>query len=171
VTIRALINLEARNSKSSQMNPRGVRWTLLISPQARRQTEAIAFRLSGRIGDAECAITREALEVHFWLSVGADASRMLWTFVDGRNRIVAVAERKMRARPGQPVRLNSHDFSAKRSADLNPRTATFQTRSRPRSQSPIGKSKHKSTTVQMLIISFMSNCVGILTILHPRCLS
>ncbi len=27
---------------------------------------AIAFRLSGRIGDAECAISREALEVHFW---------------------------------------------------------------------------------------------------------
>ena len=75
---------------------------------------AIAFRLSGRIGDVECAITREALEVHFWLPVGADASRMLRTFADGRNRIVAVAERKMRARPGQPVRLNSHDFSAKR---------------------------------------------------------
>jgi hypothetical protein len=74
----------------------------------------IAFRLPGRIGGAECAITREALEVHFWLPVGADTSRMLRTFADGRNRIVAVAERKMLARPDQPVRLTGNDFMAKR---------------------------------------------------------
>ncbi|MGB8417862.1 DUF1488 family protein [Paraburkholderia sp.] len=74
----------------------------------------IAFRLSERMGSAECAITREALEVHFWLPVGADASRTLRTFADGQDRIVAIAERKMRVRPGQPVRLTSHDFSAKR---------------------------------------------------------
>ena len=70
----------------------------------------IAFRLPGRIDGTECAITREALEVHFWLPVGADASRMLRTFADGRNRIVAIAERKIRARPSHPVRLTSHDF-------------------------------------------------------------
>jgi hypothetical protein len=74
----------------------------------------IAFRLSERMGSAECAITREALEVHFWLPPGADASRMLKTFANGRNRIVAVAERKMLARPDQPVRLTSNDFITKR---------------------------------------------------------
>ena len=74
----------------------------------------IAFRLPGRIGGAECAIPREALEVHFWLPVGADTSRMLRTFADGRNRIVAVAERKMLARPDQPVRLTGNDFMTKR---------------------------------------------------------
>jgi hypothetical protein len=73
----------------------------------------IAFRLPGRIGGAECAITREALEVHFWLPLGADTSRMLRTFADGRNRIVAVAERKMLARPDQPVRLTGNDFMTK----------------------------------------------------------
>ncbi|MFM0236208.1 hypothetical protein PQR26_39470 [Paraburkholderia sediminicola] len=36
--------------------------------------------------------------------------RRLKAFDNGRNRIVAVAERKIRARPGQPVRLTSHDF-------------------------------------------------------------
>jgi hypothetical protein len=70
----------------------------------------IDFRLSSAIGFTECAIAREALEVHFWLSPRADASRMLKAFDDGRNRIIAVAERKMRARPGHPVRLSSRDF-------------------------------------------------------------
>ncbi|MGF6652211.1 hypothetical protein OKW34_002773 [Paraburkholderia youngii] len=39
--------------------------------------------------------------------------RLLKTFVDGRNRIVAVAERKMWVQPGQLVRLASFVFSAK----------------------------------------------------------
>jgi hypothetical protein len=39
---------------------------------------------------------------------------MLRTFADGRNRIVAVAERKMLARPDQPVRLTGNDFMTKR---------------------------------------------------------
>ncbi|MFL9921644.1 DUF1488 family protein [Paraburkholderia fungorum] len=83
-------------------------------PSVSADGSRITFRLSERIGSAECAITREALEAHFWLPVGADASRMLRTFVDGRNRIVATAERKTRARPGHPIRLTSHDFATKR---------------------------------------------------------
>jgi Protein of unknown function (DUF1488) len=74
----------------------------------------VVFRLSERMGGTECAVTREALELHFWLPVGAGASRMLRTFGDGRNRIVAAAERKMLARPDHPVRLTSNDFIAKR---------------------------------------------------------
>lgn len=71
----------------------------------------IAFRLSARMGGAGCAITREALEDHFWLSPGADAGRMLKTFADGQKRILAVAERKIRVHPDQPVRLTSVDFA------------------------------------------------------------
>lgn len=71
----------------------------------------IAFRLSARMGGAGCAITREALEHHFWLSPDADVNRMLKTFAEGQKRIVAIAERKVLVRPGQPVRLTSSDFA------------------------------------------------------------
>jgi hypothetical protein len=81
-----------------------------FAPNVSADGSRIDFRLSNPTGFTDCAITREALEVHFWLSPRADASRFLKTFDDGRNRIVAVAERKMRARPGYPVRLTSYDF-------------------------------------------------------------
>ncbi|WP_175773348.1 DUF1488 family protein [Paraburkholderia phenazinium] len=74
----------------------------------------VAFRLSGRMSGAECAITRQALEDHFWLPRGADAHRMLKTFIDGQKRIAAIAERKSLTQPGQPIRLSSGDFAAKR---------------------------------------------------------
>lgn len=35
---------------------------------------------------------------------------MLKAFADGRNRIVAVAQRKLRARPDEPLRLTVNDF-------------------------------------------------------------
>ncbi|MCP2092032.1 UNVERIFIED_ORG: hypothetical protein J2Y81_008138 [Paraburkholderia sediminicola] len=81
-----------------------------FAPSLSPDGSKIAFRLSGRTGSAECAISREALEAHFWLPPGADEVRTLKAFDDGRNRIAAVAERKKRARPDQPVRLTSHDF-------------------------------------------------------------
>ncbi|MFL9989462.1 DUF1488 family protein [Paraburkholderia sediminicola] len=74
----------------------------------------IDFWLPEAIGFTLYAVTREALEVHFWLSPQADENRMLKMFYDGRNRIVALAERKMRGRPGHPVRLACHDFIAGR---------------------------------------------------------
>jgi hypothetical protein len=75
---------------------------LNFAPSLLPDGSKIAFRLSERTGSAECAISREALEAHFWLPPGADEVRTLKAFDDGRNRIVAVAERKLRARPGQP---------------------------------------------------------------------
>ncbi|MFL9912838.1 DUF1488 family protein [Paraburkholderia sp. RL17-337-BIB-A] len=64
----------------------------------------IDFRLAQATDFAECAITREALEVHFWLPPRAKASRMLKAFDDGRNRVVAVAQRKMRF--GRAIRFD-----------------------------------------------------------------
>ncbi|WP_307857222.1 DUF1488 family protein [Paraburkholderia aspalathi] len=86
----------------------------LISRQACPQTEAKlpSGRLTGPA--SQCAITREALEAHFWLPPGANEVRTLKTFVDGRERIIAVAERKMRARPDRPVLLTVGDFLGKR---------------------------------------------------------
>jgi Tol biopolymer transport system component len=85
-----------------------------FAPSVSPDGSKIVFRLSERTGFAECAISREALEAHFWLPAGADEVRMLNTFADGCERIIAVAERKRRARPDQPVRLTIADFVAKR---------------------------------------------------------
>ncbi|MFM0551253.1 DUF1488 family protein [Paraburkholderia sediminicola] len=85
-----------------------------FAPTVSPDGSKIAFPLSERTGFAKCVISREALEEHFWLPPGADEVRMLKTFADGRERIIAVAERKMRARPHQPVRITVADFLGKR---------------------------------------------------------
>lgn len=77
-----------------------------VSPDGR----AVIFILSTRGRDVECVIARDALEDHFWLPRGADATRTLRAFENGRNRIVAVAERKLLARPDEPLRLAVNDF-------------------------------------------------------------
>ena len=69
------------------------------------------FQISSRGRDFECAVTREALEQHFWLQRAADDVRVLQTFEDGRKRITAIAERKMLARPGEKVLLTIDDFT------------------------------------------------------------
>nr|WP_023842671.1 DUF1488 domain-containing protein [Burkholderia sp. M701]BAO19129.1 protein of unknown function DUF1488 [Burkholderia sp. M701] len=74
----------------------------------------VIFQLLSRGHDVECAITREALEQHFWLRRDADDARVLQTFEDGRKRITAIAERKLLARPGDKVLLTSDDFSTRR---------------------------------------------------------
>ncbi|MGY6258693.1 DUF1488 family protein [Paraburkholderia caledonica] len=84
--------------------------TPVVPPDGR----TIVFHLSGRQREVECAITREALVECFWLPADADSDRMLKKFADGRQRIIAVAERRMRARPDQTIELTIADFLAKR---------------------------------------------------------
>ncbi|MFM0342285.1 DUF1488 family protein [Paraburkholderia fungorum] len=71
---------------------------------------AVSFMLSIRGREIEGAVAREALEEHFWLPRGADVTRTLRTFENGRNRIIAVAQRKLLARPDEPLRLTVSDF-------------------------------------------------------------
>ncbi|MFL9937325.1 DUF1488 family protein [Paraburkholderia sp. RL18-103-BIB-C] len=85
-----------------------------LAPDVTADRRAIVFRLPGQRGDVECSITREALEEHFWLPAGADQARIFKAFADGRQRIVAVAERKVRLRPGELVQLNIDDFRIRR---------------------------------------------------------
>ncbi|USX06713.1 DUF1488 family protein [Paraburkholderia fungorum] len=80
-----------------------------VSPDGR----AVVFMLSIRGQEVEGAIARDALEEHFWLPRSSDATRTLKTFEQGRNRIVAVAQRKFLARPDEPLRLGVHDFVAR----------------------------------------------------------
>jgi hypothetical protein len=71
---------------------------------------AVVFMLSIRGREVEGAIARGALEDHFWLARSADPARTLKAFENGRNRIVAVAQRKLLARPDEPLRLTANDF-------------------------------------------------------------
>ena len=77
-----------------------------VSPDGR----AVVFMLSIRGREVEGAVAREALQEHFWLPRGADATRTLKTFENGRNRIVAVAQRKLLARPDERLWLTVNDF-------------------------------------------------------------
>jgi Protein of unknown function (DUF1488) len=74
---------------------------------------AVVFTLSVRGREVEGAVARDALEPHFWLPRGADAARTLRTFGNGRNRIVAVAQRKHLARPDEPLWLTASDFASR----------------------------------------------------------
>ena len=80
-----------------------------VSPDGR----AVVFTLSVRGREVEGAIARDALEEHFWLQRSADATRTLKTFENGRNRILAVAHRKLLARPDEPLWLTANDFVAR----------------------------------------------------------
>ncbi|AJZ56898.1 hypothetical protein OI25_7515 [Paraburkholderia fungorum] len=77
-----------------------------VSPDGR----VVVFMLSIRGREVEGEIARDALEEHFWLPRSADATRTLKIFENGRNRIVAVAQRKLLARPDEPLRLTVNDF-------------------------------------------------------------
>jgi len=77
-----------------------------ISPDGR----AVVFMLSIRGREVKGAIAREALEEHFWLPRSANPTRTLKTFESGRSRIVAVAQRKLLARPDEPLWLTVGDF-------------------------------------------------------------
>jgi hypothetical protein len=77
-----------------------------VSPDGR----AVVFMLSIRGREVKGAIARDALEEHFWLPRSAHATRTLKTFEHGRNRIVAVAQRKLLARPDERLSLTANDF-------------------------------------------------------------
>lgn len=74
---------------------------------------AVVFMLSIRGREVEGAIARDALEDHFWLPHSADPAHTLKAFENGRNRILAVAQRKLLARPDEPLWLTANDFVAR----------------------------------------------------------
>ncbi|WP_109481065.1 DUF1488 family protein [Paraburkholderia sp. C35] len=57
-----------------------------------------------------CAITRDALERHFWLERGAVVSHLTKAFGNGQQRIAAVAERKALAKGATQVLITADDF-------------------------------------------------------------
>ncbi|MFM0116903.1 DUF1488 family protein [Paraburkholderia nemoris] len=83
---------------------------LYRAPAVSLDGRVVVFMLSIRGREVEGAIARDALEEHFWLPRSADATRTLKTFENGRNRIIAVAQRKLLARPDEPLWLTVNDF-------------------------------------------------------------
>jgi Protein of unknown function (DUF1488) len=83
-------------------------------PSVSADGRAVIFQLSSRGRDLECAVTREALEQHFWVQPDASEARILKAFADGRKRIIAVAERKTRAHAGERIVLTVDDFGVRR---------------------------------------------------------
>jgi hypothetical protein len=81
-----------------------------FAPSVSADGRVVVFMLSIRGREVEGAVARDALEEHFWLPHDADATRTLRTFENGRNRIVAVAQRKLLAQPDEPLRLTVNDF-------------------------------------------------------------
>lgn len=60
---------------------------------------------------AQCSISRDALEQHFWAPTGGDDAHLLKAYLDGHKRIVAAVERRMLRAPDEPIKLNAADFS------------------------------------------------------------
>ena len=76
-----------------------------------RGGDSVEFEIQIRGKKLPCSITREALEDHFWLARQADEARLLRAFADGRERIVAIAERKARRLSAEAIKLTSLDFA------------------------------------------------------------
>jgi hypothetical protein len=72
--------------------------------------QAVTFDIVVQKRAIGCSITRDALERHFWLERGADASHLTKAFGNGERRIAAVAERKALARGASQVLITADDF-------------------------------------------------------------
>ncbi|QCP48305.1 DUF1488 domain-containing protein [Trinickia violacea] len=82
-------------------------------PSLAPDNRSVIFTLSIHGREAECSVLREALEQHFWVQPGAGDARILKAFADGRKRITAVAERKLRAHSDEQIVLTSADFEVR----------------------------------------------------------
>lgn len=83
---------------------------LTLSPDRK----LVMFVITVREREVPCTITRDALEQHFWVPVGASDVRILKAFEDGRKRIMAVAERKwlkLTPMPVARIALTAADFT------------------------------------------------------------
>jgi len=84
--------------------------TRSVEPTCVGGGHAVPFELidAGRV--VKCTVSRESLQHYFWLQPDADDARVLKIFNDGRQRIVAVAERKARRLATASIHLEAADF-------------------------------------------------------------
>lgn len=85
--------------------------TIDLEPQVLANHEGVAFGLVRENSVIECVITIATLETYFWLTPRATNAQILKTFLSGRSRIRAIAERKLLARKVTRLELTSSDFA------------------------------------------------------------
>jgi len=60
----------------------------------------------------QCAISRAALEQHFWVPVGAGEAHLLRAYLAGRKRIAVRVERRLLKNEREPIVLGADHFGA-----------------------------------------------------------
>ena len=85
-----------------------------LHPRVTPDGRSVVFVLPHRGREVACHVARDVLEQHFWVPSAASETRILQAFVDGRRRLVAMAERKMLAHGDEPVMLTMDDFINRR---------------------------------------------------------
>lgn len=60
----------------------------------------------------QCAISREALEHHFWAPAGAGEAHLLKAYLVGRKRIAVRVERRLLRKEREPIVLDTGHFTA-----------------------------------------------------------
>jgi hypothetical protein len=71
---------------------------------------AVVFHVSAGGREVRCSISRDALELFFWLPPEANEARVLKAFSDGRSRIVALAVRMALRARSDNLTLMASDF-------------------------------------------------------------
>jgi hypothetical protein len=71
----------------------------------------IQFVAEWRSRSVPCAISREALECHFWAPLGASEAHLLKAYLAGRQRIAAVVERRLLKQATEPIVLDAKHFA------------------------------------------------------------
>ncbi|WP_087659083.1 DUF1488 family protein [Caballeronia terrestris] len=85
--------------------------TLTAEASVSSDGKRVVFVAAAHGQTVQCAITRDALEEHFWSPIGASDARLLKAFADGRKRIAAAVERKMLRDKSASIVLHAADFS------------------------------------------------------------
>lgn len=85
--------------------------TLTAEASVSSDGKMVVFMAVAHGQTVQCAITRDALEEHFWTPIGAADARLLKAYMDGRKRIAAAVERKMLRDKRAPIVLHASDFT------------------------------------------------------------
>ncbi|MFL9928073.1 DUF1488 family protein [Paraburkholderia sp. RL18-103-BIB-C] len=87
--------------------------TAVITPDVSPDGSAIAFSVAAHGRTVECIIAKDALVQDSWLPPDTAEERLLQAFVNGRQRIFVIAERKALTTTHEPVILAAVDFARK----------------------------------------------------------
>ncbi|MDR5804941.1 DUF1488 family protein [Caballeronia sp. LZ001] len=85
--------------------------SMLMAPNLSDDGSVLTFTIVFRGRVVQCGITRDALVQYFRVPADAVEQRFLRAYENGRQRIHAIAERKIRASMHEPVIVSVSDFA------------------------------------------------------------